>query len=1556
MAHRNRNRSLRLPPLAWAGLLTAFSGLSAMAQQAVIRPGTTRQKDGETSALGQVFQPAPSDVRKPLLRAQKAIAEGRHADAARELGALLMNDSPGDAENQDYFVVEVDDQQQTLTSLRAEARRLLASLPPAGREAYELQFGAQARALLDESLAAGDSDRLSDLIRRFPHTRAGYEAAMLAGRYEMARGWPMAAALCFQRLVDTPPAASQFEPELSVLLATCWLYAQMPDKAAAVLVALKQRLPQATLRFGDQEVRLFADNTDPLTWLRNGIGRTARTPAAAAVEWVLFRGNAQRSGRAHGGIPLISYRWRVPTPLDRADEKLIDQMTKQYRDEGRAALPALQPLAIGGTILMRTPEKLLGVDFRSGKRIWVWPPWDEAPADREAESVSGPRPRSGLNGREQELQQRIWDDAAYGQLASDGQSVFLLHELGYANVGNLSPHQVFIGVGGVQRAFPGAPRPYNLLVSLSLARQGAAQWVVGGEHGEDEPKLAGAFFLGVPLPLGEKLYVLAEFNGEIRLVVLQARNGSLDWQQQLAHTDAQTILQDGSRRLAGATPSYAEGVLVCPTSAGAVVAVDLATRSLLWGYNYVKQPAQPQNPNFGFNGVYPRLPKPVGQHWCDGTATVADGRVLLTPVEAEEVQCLDLLTGKPVWTAKREDLLYLACVHEGLAVFVGTKQVTALRLSDGKPAWKEPLVLSEPPSGRGFHSEQYYFLPTARGELLKLDLAKGEVAHRTATSLVLGNLVCYRDDVVSQGPDWLAAFSQIEPLRRHVDQVLAANPNDVQALTSRGELLLQEGKRAEAIAALEQAYRLAPQEDTVRTTLVEAMLTALRDDFATHRHYAEQIDRLLDRPAQRSEYLRLMAAGWQAAGQLEKAFDMYLQLARLKGNVLDNDGSWQSELEKIDRHWSIRLDRWLQARIGELLAAASPEQRAGLDRAIRAQFDVAMQNGDQAAWQRFLASFGAHPLADQVRLRLAASLIETGEWLQAELLLSRYEHLGDDGTQAAATAEMAWLLERTRQFDRAADYYRQLGARWGEVVCRDGKTGQQLCAAAAANRGLQEALTGLQAWPYGKVQVTENADQSERLANFRRVISCRMQQRSPASPRGLQAAYDQQRNALIIRDGWGQTLLNANLGVHRFSTPDFSLIQTRANGHLLLVSVGNEVLAINLFQTNRNRLEAILWRQDLVHAGAQPNILQMNVPVLPIQKHPWGGARQVFADPQQRLSGAMGPLLDSGVCYLSLRELICADPLTGERIWSRDNLPQGSDLFGDRELLFVVPPGSDTARVFSALDGRELGERKVDVLENRWATSGRHVLAWQQEKEGALLELRLYDAWTGNELWHEALLPGTRGELVDYDEVAVLEPTGRFVVRSLRDNRPRVQAQLEPEKIRSIFVLRSQEQYLLAANRAAVGAAGSSASEFQGTGQFAPLLIGNVYAFDRATGKPQWQVPASIESFGWPLDQPLESPFLVLLRNVRPTQPQPNNRMKTSLLCLDRRDGRIVLFRDDIPVQTNTFEIVADPREHAVNIALPSKSFMLKLTDEPMPPEPPAQTGLPPAATAPAAR
>ena len=128
--------------------------------------------------------------------------------------------------------------------------------------------------------------------------------------------------------------------------------------------------------------------------------------------------------------------------------------------------------------------------------------------------------------------------------------------------------------------------PSNQGITNKLAaydiHTGKLQWELGGQ---ESLRPSDTFFLGPPLPLRGQLYVMAEIKDEIRLLALDGATGKLLWSQQLAMVES-NITQDPVRRLAGVSPSYSDGVLICPTGAGCVVAVDLATRSLLWGYIY----------------------------------------------------------------------------------------------------------------------------------------------------------------------------------------------------------------------------------------------------------------------------------------------------------------------------------------------------------------------------------------------------------------------------------------------------------------------------------------------------------------------------------------------------------------------------------------------------------------------------------------------------------------------------------------------------------------------------------------------------------------------------------------------------------------------------------------------------------------------------------------------------------------------------------------------------------------------------------------------------------
>ena len=97
--------------------------------------------------------------------------------------------------------------------------------------------------------------------------------------------------------------------------------------------------------------------------------------------------------------------------------------------------------------------------------------------------------------------------------------------------------------------------------------------------------------------------------------------------------------------------------MICPTAAGAVVAVDVSRRMLLWAYKYesdqtedtmVTNMAMMQGRNFEFlqESIHPE------DCWADSVPVVSEseGRVLLTPNDSQELHCLDLLTGKLQWS------------------------------------------------------------------------------------------------------------------------------------------------------------------------------------------------------------------------------------------------------------------------------------------------------------------------------------------------------------------------------------------------------------------------------------------------------------------------------------------------------------------------------------------------------------------------------------------------------------------------------------------------------------------------------------------------------------------------------------------------------------------------------------------------------------------------------------------------------------------------------------------------------------------------------------------
>ncbi len=1516
-----------------------------------------------------VFLPVDRETALRLDRAKEMLGKGQTADAVLELDGIL--------DRREDFFFKPDPKETIHRSLKAEAQRLLGSLDKEQRAVYELQFGVKARQLLDEATRSGKLDQLTEVVRRFFHTDAGYEAALVLAQHYSDHNQPLAAALVLARVKNAPVAAEKYDPNLSLMLAACWLRAGMNEKAQTELAAIKQAYPQARFDLAGKRFEI-GEPAAALSALAANLS-AAESKSAAVAHWALPGGNAARNAAMSGGSPLLNERWSASVFYSNSLLKGVTKLRKQYIDSGRPVIPSAQPLAVGNLVLMRTPNVVYAVDFETGKLLWPWPAQQAGD-----EQVNAGRDPSYL----QMISERVWDNNTYGSMSSDGELLFVVHEddLQEAMVQTPRPRTPRAVVMTNGQVIQGAT--YNVLSAHSLPREGAIEWYVGGMESEMEPELAGAFFLGPPLPLQGDLYALAEIKGGINLVVLDAKTGKLEWMQQLAIVE-QTLQLDPLRRQSGVSPSFADGVLVCPTSAGAAVAVDLATRSLVWGYQYPRSAEQDRMMQqrmamgWNFNGNV-AMPVNPGSHWADSNALIADGRVFVTAVESDQLHCLSLLEGKELWTKKRDDGLYVATVAFDRVVIVREQQVEAVSAADHKTLWTATLGASRP-SGRGFRSGQYYYLPLSTAEVVKIDLATGEIKarSRSRTGAIPGNLICYKGYVISQGVDTVDKYFQLEPLRKQVEEMLAKDSNDPEALAWRGEIALDDGDLGRAVDDLRKSYAFHPAADAkteylnrleaehlrTRGLLIDALTAVLRDDFPTHKSALPELKALIETDEERAGYLRVLAAGLQIEGNNAEALAAYLKLADLKTS--------SEELEDVEVGRTVRRDRWIGAQLARLWKSTAEGDRTVINEAVATRLEAAKDNstasnsnGTRADRLRaFLATFSFHPLADTAREELLGQLGEAESGLEREQLLMRLEKSSEPARAAAAVARLATLYQSAGRHRDSAIYYRKLKEDFAKVDCLDGKTGAELVAQLPADDKIRRAMELADSWPAGAVKEAERRNRPPtRNQGYQQYWNVEMRGESEPFFAGRSLQFDQSMSQLVGRDEFGREMFRLLLNETAQFRNYFYGANTNyavADGHLLVVNTGFQVLAINTLNSN-NRARPVLWHEDLIDA-VQLQMQQMmgvggfnSTP----DNNPWGQRRRGTWTVANQPAADISSVIDGGVAIVRGRELSFLDALTGRPLWVRQNIPADSDVYGDSEVLIVAPGNNPTgggsatasgeALVLRTRDGELLGKCKAPSVDRRWTTYGRNLLTWYDV--GSKRRLVVRDVWADKEIELGVYPSSSKGTIVEGDSVAVYDSSGRFVVHSLADGRKLLEAAVEPDdKLHNIFVQRTGSQYLLTSNRPRLVRTSARADTYQPAmadpfqdGFNQGLVCGRVYAFDRQTGQSQWQIPALIDMHGYVITQGSELPVLTFVRHV-----QQRNQMKVSLLCLDKRTGRAVYQNDEVNGQAPSFEASADPDEKTVTLQIPGQSIVLNFTDAPVAPEPPYQAGIePPAAAA----
>lgn len=1516
----------RLVVAFWSSLC-CLASLAAPRGVAFAQPPADEAQPAEDGAaesgIGLFGEPDRATLRV-LHIARQFVERGNYTEGVRLLVDEVL-EKPGD------FFFRPDASGNVYSSIKAEARRLLAALPEEGLKEFSARYGATADRLLAEATATGDLDGLWAVARNYFPLDAAQTATWLLAQHHYDRGHAFAAATLCERLLNDAGAKDRFGLELPLLAALSWRKAGMAEQAETALAQLERDWPDASVEINEDKALLV----EPARLVEQ-VASTVAGGQSSGGERRVLGGDLARSAAAVDSPPLLRGSWTNAESASASHLRIGDQSLLAALRRGRTALveqaktplPALRAIAVGDRVIFRDWRDLSAVDHQSGKLAWragFHDPQASFSLDADSSRLA------------EELARRVFEDANYASLSSDGQRVFVTEDEGLETAGGGALPPLSSGLVVLP---PGVERTHNRLAAYSV-KSGKLLWrrtltqesdslaarpeevvspVVDRKDGPvadpNAPQAAPAtsvFFLGAPLPLAGKLYVIGDRGGEINLYVLDAESGRVEHRQRLVNFDDHDAARD-LRRRSGASPAFAAGVLVCPTSCGAVVALDLTTQSLLWGYKYDNNVQAPQLENFG--GPQNQEQPKDQNRWRGEIVRIAEGRVYLTPPESEDIHCLDLLTGRQHWRTAREDGLYLGCVHGGKAVVVGHTQLRAYRSGSGELAWKSPLPSGAKPAGLGYFGGARLYLPLDSAKIAAVDLASGAIDERVAAAadVAPGNLLVYHGAAYSLAPDALARFDLRAALEQRLTELTGTSPEAAETLLLKGDLALEDGRLDEAVLDLTAAH--AQQDDAAtRRRLLDALTLGLSRDFSRYAPRLEEARGLARAPEEQARLLSVLADGLEAGGDHAGALEALLALT-----ALDID---QLEHKPLADGVTARRDAWIRARFEEL-RTAEDDAAAALTTALEERLSSGTQ--DAAALRRIIDYFPNHALARQARLKLAR-LRALDVSPRHEALLRELASADDAETAAAGAALLAEFYLRAEMPRAAAEQYRRLAGEFAELKAAGDQTGQQLVASLAEDSTARR-LAAAPPWPSGKVE-------SRRAAGFSSFGFPLAVANDPSSRPAL--LMSQQTVALEGFDGEGRrfsvNLEPAQQGFFGY----YPFNQAWQFGNLLIVSNAVRLYAVDLLGSPEVDAESrgprLLWKRSLLDLGPLGRVQSVGTSGTSL---PWGG---------QRTRGSLNgqtpdsfAAVDGELLLLGRKTVLHAvDPQTGDTLWTRAGITPGTELFGGRRFVYAVPQNQTKALVLDRFSGRKLGEREVPHDNSRMACINGNLLIW----DGGASKLRLFDPWAQKDLWSAPLGQNAKASFIDERELAVFDSVregaddvSRFRVFSLADGKELLNKGgfLPFAGLNQLFAFRhtsgDSTRYVAVATRAYGQTGEVQYYPVHGSWNETPVLDGSAYGFDAKTGAIMWQT--RVKDTALVSSQPADAPALVLAayKNHHDTKTNVYTR-ELHVLALDKQTGqeRLTQVSND---NTQALLVTSNPLEHEMDIV--AQPFGLKLT------------------------
>lgn len=1412
-------------------------------------------------------------------------------------------------------------------SLRTAASRQLGAAPADVLADYERQYGPLSEQLADRARRTGRIEDLVEVATRFFHTPAGRKAAHRLAAWHLDRA-EFALALRWFLELDASPSPETKDPLWRI-------------KAA---YAARQASPELVHRFlnpvlANDSARALVLGGERLSageWWKQ---TPSQGPPATPVlrDWLQLFGTAARVGVASGQPPLLKPEWTTPLTTNSAIQRQLDWLLQDLEDEGQSPLMAGVPLAIGNKIVFRDLRGVRVVSAVDGRTIW------STPEGLSPERVLSGAPSPGGSEWQRPVRSRLFDeydgedadahplvsllfrDATMGLISSDGTHLFVLED-----VAAITRNQAGLPFDRADEPVDpfGAVWSTNRLTAYELG-SGRAAWSVGG--GVDSRgavgTLTGCFFLGAPVVDGEELFIVGSQGDEVRLWALDPSTGLLRWSQLLAYADTKIDL-DIARRWVGAPIAVGQGVVVCPTTVGWLVAVDRVRRTVLWAHRYLPEEANDDG-GVEFSGAQFLSQRELGNQWSASPPVIAGANVIFTPVDGDHIVCLDLPYGRLRWQESREDGRYLAGVVNQRVLIVGDTGVMVRQLDDGKTDWTQEWDEGLRPTGRGVVVGQELYVPLSDHTLRTVAIETGKETGRFALwsgHPALGNLVKAGRQLIAWGPHGCQAFAELPGVLAEIRERKLVNPRDPEALVREAELWLIEARYRDAAIQLRSlgSDPLSSEWAARRRTAFWQALVGLIQTVPSETPAA--LDELIQLAATPDEKLSVELFRIDRAvadGHLAEAFHAYWALA-------EKDDAPEFVTRPHQPNLRVRRRTWLQGRMADLWEASEGAVRDRLDADVRAAVDAAVTNSLDdcrrlAEWSDF------HPAAARLHWALADAHRLAREHAQAELHLLPWAEHRDASVAAETLLRLSALDRRFGLDDDALQRERQLKTRFGDVRLNSGAT----LAEALADRPVSAAVFFPKAANRRWDDVTLDPQQVgiQHAPPVQELVS---PVSSPYLSR-LQIQIESNEQRLTVadrRDGrwrWLAPLRGSARG------PDYGHIPTAFLGRGVIVLHRDVLQMLSLVD------QRVLWTKALEPGGngdassAHRTLpLALQTPSLDEPDHD-----QLFE--QVAAAGRLASVQPGCVCLQGRRAIVVYDPLTGRERWSRAGISAVATLVGTRDYLCVMEHDLDRVTVYRTLDGQPVDAPNVATRVRRAISIDGNDFVLLEALPGLRLfnltanrcMLRKVNLVTGEERWRQDFAAKTQIGLMNAEwAIAVDAPSGgRTAPRSvalvrLSDGERHTLAPVAFESTEGgLFAIADDERAYLVANK-------GDGSQYQYGDNLATIAVdGAVCAWDRTTGELLWQRKVADQNLV--LDRFSAAPMLLFLTR---TWKQKGNASLTilNLLAVGKQTGT-TLHESSTPSMFGGFHSMA---VHDAEDLVELSSYNLRLRFVPQRPAP----------------